>query len=69
MGRAQKIGIWQVFSIIFLSRLLTVLTYTSIGEEKMETSDYFPSVLFSGLFILLFSVMLFVQNKKYPGKD
>lgn len=69
MGKAQKIGIWQVFSIIFLSRLLTVLTYTSIGEEKMETSDYFPSVLFSGLFILLFSVMLFVQNKKYPGKD
>lgn len=69
MGRAQKIGIWQVFSIIFLSRLLTVLTYTSIGEEKMETGDYFPSVLFAGLFILLFSVMLFVQNKKYPGKD
>ena len=50
MGRAQKIGIWQVFSIIFLSRLLTVLTYTSIGEEKMETGDYFPSVLFSGGF-------------------
>lgn len=69
MGKAQKIGIWQVFSIIFLSRLLTILTYTSIGEEKMDTGDYFPSALFAGLFILLFSVMVFVQNKKYPGKD
>lgn len=69
MGKMQKIGIWQVFSIIFLSRLLTVLTYTSIGEEKMETGDYFPSALFAGLFILLFSVMFFLQNKKYPGKD
>lgn len=69
MGKAQKIGIWQLFSVIFLSRLLTILTYTAIGEEKMQTGDYFPSVLFAACFILLFSVMIFVQNRKYPGKD
>lgn len=69
MGTTKKIGIWQLFSVIFLSRLLTILTYTAIGEEKMQTGDYFPSVLFAACAILLFSVMLFVQNKRYPGKD
>ncbi len=69
MERTSKIGIWQIFSVIFLSRLLSLLTYTALGEEKMNTGDYFPSVLFAVIFILLFSVLLFVQSKCFPGKD
>lgn len=69
MGKISKISIWQLFSVILLSRLLTLLTYTSYGADRMQNADYFPSILFCVLFILLFSVMLFIQQKIYPQKD
>lgn len=69
MGKTPKISIWQLFSVILLSRLLTLLTYTSYGADKMQNADFFPAVLFCFIFVLLFSVMLFVQQKAYPEKD
>ncbi len=69
MVKTPKISIWQLFSVILLSRLLTLLTYTSYGADKMQNADFFPAVLFCFIFVLLFSVMLFVQQKMYPKKD
>ena len=69
MHSVPKISVWQLFAVLLLSRLLTLLTYTTLGAEAMQNGDYFPSAFFSVLFILLFSVMLFVQMRWFPKYD
>ncbi len=70
MEKSTKISIWQLFSIVLLSRLLTLLTYTPVGAEGLEhTSDYFAAVGFAVLFILLFSLPLVWQRKAFPTLD
>lgn len=69
MHSVPKISVWQLFAVLLLSRLLTLLTYTTLGAEAMQNGDYFPSAVFSVLFILLFSVMLFVQMRWFPKYD
>lgn len=70
MEKSTKISIWQLFSIVLLSRLLTLLTYTPVGAESLKhTSDYFPAVGFAVLFILLFSLPLVWQRKAFPNHD
>lgn len=69
MQNTPKISVWQLFAVLLLSRLLTLLTYTTLGAETMQNSDCFPSVVFAVLLILLFSVLLFVQMRRFPGQD
>ena len=52
MHSVPKISVWQLFAVLLLSRLLTLLTYTTLGAEAMQNGDYFPSAVFSVLFIL-----------------
>ena len=69
MHRASKISVWQLFAVLLLSRLLTLLTFTTLGEEVMQTADYLAAAVFSVLFILLFSVPLLVQMRWFPQHD
>lgn len=69
MRNIPKISVWQLFAVLLLSRLLTLLTYTTLGVPDMQNADYFPAAVFSVLFILLFSVMLFVQMRYFPAHD
>ena len=47
MHSVPKISVWQLFAVLLLSRLLTLLTYTTLGAEAMQNADYFPSAVFS----------------------
>lgn len=69
MRNIPKISVWQLLAVLLLSRLLTLLTYTTLGTETVQNADYFPSAVFATLFILLFSVMLFVQMRYFPAQD
>lgn len=69
MGSVPKISVWQLFAVLLLSRLLTLLTFTTLGEDVMQTADYFPASVFAVLFILLFSVSLFLQMQWFPKHD
>lgn len=69
MKGSAKISVWQLFCVLLLSRLLSTLTFSPVGAEKINTSDYFPSVLFAAILIFLFSIPLFIQKHFFPGKD
>lgn len=69
MNKTSKISVWQLFSVILLSRLLTLLTYTTFGLDRMHNADFFASVLFCTAFVALFSTMVFIQSKLFPEKD
>lgn len=69
MHTKPKISVWQLFAVLLMSRLLTLLTHTTIGAGKMQNADFFPAAVFSAVFILLFSVMLFLQMRYFPSHD
>lgn len=69
MRNTAKISVWQLFAVLLLSRLLTLLTYTALGTDIMENGDYFPATVFSVVFILLFSTVLFLQMRWFPQHD
>lgn len=69
MKMAPKIGVWQLFSIVLLSRLLTFLTYSPVADNQMRSTDFFASAVLTVLFTVLFSIPLFVQQRMCPRQD
>ncbi len=69
MHTKPKISVWQLFAVLLLSRLLTLLTHTTLGAGQMQNADFFPAAVFSAVFILLFSVTLFLQMRYFPSHD
>ena len=64
-----KIGVWQLCCLLLLSRLLTTLTFSPVGAEKMQTADYLPAVLAAAFLIFLFFVPVFLQRRFFSGMD
>lgn len=66
MTRTSFIRTYQLFCILLLSRLLSLLTLASIGTEQPSSTDYLVSVFFCGLFILFLSIPMLLFLKNYP---
>lgn len=69
MQKSVKISVGQVFCILLLSRLLSLLTYTTLGMNRMQTADYFAGSVFMVLWICIFSLPLLYRLYRYPQND
>ncbi|MEG2396266.1 MAG: GerAB/ArcD/ProY family transporter [Oscillospiraceae bacterium] len=63
------ISTWQIFSVLLLTRLLSILTFVPLFTKGLNTSDYLMAVLISTMIILIASLPLYYQYKKYKNKS
>lgn len=69
MKGSVKISVWQLCCLLLLSRLLTTLTFSPVGAEKIPTADYLPAV-FAAAGLMLFGFLpVILQRKYFPGMD
>lgn len=64
----SKISVFQFYSILFLTRLLTTLTYIPEYTEDITVSDMIFQTLFRFIFGVIISIPVFLLNKKYGGE-
>lgn len=64
----NKISAFQFYSILFLTRLLTTLTYIPAYTKEINVSDMIFQTLFRFLFAVIITLPLFYLKDKY-GKD
>lgn len=69
MEKTKHIRSYQLFCILLLSRLLSLLTMVSVTHETLRTTDYLISVLWGGVFLFLFSIPVLIYLHLYPRKD
>lgn len=65
----SKISVFQFYSILLLTRLLTTLTYIPAYTEGITASDKIIQTLFRLIFGIIISVPVFLLNKKYGGEN
>lgn len=61
----SKISVFQFYSILLLTRLLTTLTYIPEYTEEITVSDMIFQTLFRFVFGVIISIPVFLLNKKY----
>lgn len=64
----SKISVFQFYSILLLTRLLTTLTYIPEYTEEITVSDMIFQTLFRFIFGIIITVPVFLLNKKYDGE-
>lgn len=64
----SKISVFQFYSILFFTRLLTTLTYIPEYTEDITVSDMIFQTLFRFIFGVIISIPVFLLNKKYGGE-
>lgn len=65
----SKISVFQFYSILLLTRLLTTLTYIPEYTEEITVSDMIFQTLFRFIFGVIISIPVFLLNKKYGGEN
>ena len=63
MEKTSKISVGQFFSLLFLSRLLSVLTWSPAYGDTMNSSDLLLSGFIGMIIIAVFAVPLFILFK------
>lgn len=67
MNTKSKISLWQIFSIMLVSRLLSTITFMPVLNMDMKSSDYIAAALISGLSLFLFFIPAFFITKRKRG--
>jgi len=64
MEKSKNIGVFQLFSLLLLMRILTVVTFSASFSDGENTGDFFPDILFDFIFtlVLIIPVGFFVKN-------
>lgn len=69
MERNTKITTWQFFSLLLLSRLLSLLTFSPIYTKAVLSSDFLVAGGIGFVFICIASLPIYFLHKKNPDKD
>lgn len=64
----SKISAFQFYSLLFLTRLLTTLTYIPEYTKDITVSDLIFQPIFRFIFGVIITLPLFYFNEKYKGK-
>lgn len=64
----SKISVFQFYSMLFLTRLLTTLTYIPEYTKQITGSDMIFQVLFRFVFGIIITLPVFWLNKKYGSE-
>ena len=65
----SKVTVFQFYSILILTRLLTTLTYIPEYTENITASDKMILTLFCIIFGTLIYIPVYILNKKYGGEN